>query len=713
MSRSGPILRSFLQSPSKAQNPLHPEIDVLRIPFRVGLVVAALASAATSRAQDLSLTVDLPVEGFVEQDQPIEIVANRPLAEGERLAVFFGRTDATDLFRVEPSGLRYDASGMPLPSGTSELIVYHVAGNVWTELARAPLRVRTPRGYDTARVDPTLDLSIKGRLDEGHSPAENAPPREGRYQDLGGQFNLQTEHVRNGVAIKGHSSLIGTSYRPEALRFGQIGTDAPKIDLSSYVIEYQQGDVGLSVGHVGFGNQPHLISGFNSRGTLVSYHPMQRVGFSFAAMNGSTIVGWKNFVGLDEPDHRLVGGTVHLEALPRPGALRVELTGLTASLLPQSGYNQGDVNDAEESEGLGVRIEASTPGSRMRMAGGWAQSRYRNPFDPTLAQGDSLVAVRRERKNARYLETNLEILQSVQLGETRTASLGVAFRHERVDPLYGSIGAYVRPDQLQNQWSLRSHLAGIDFQASHARAEDNLDDVESILKTRTRRTSGALGMPLAAIWGMTTGSAAWLPVLGYRYDRTHQFGTGVPPNSDFSESHVPDQVSVNQGATADWQWSRLSFGYRLDHSRQDNRQTGRELADLTNLVQGMFVGMTPHDHLRLDFEVSRERAASKERGEVVRTRRFGIRGNWSVFDRTTLTLAWALTHAEDHLHVRERDDRTLDAQWSSYIPGLDRVGGQYFLRFSRNAADARDREFDIDDERRNWSVDSGVNVSFF
>jgi hypothetical protein len=677
------------------------------------LLMAAPFLPGTALAQDLTVSTNLPAEGFVDQVVALEITPSRSLAPGERLAAFLDHTDVTDLFRASPLGLTYDASSIALPSGQHELVVYFVAGDGWTEIARAPLRVRTPRGYDTARLDPRFDFSLKGRLDEGHFPAENVPTRDGGYQDLGGQFNLETEHVRNGLAIKGQTSFIGTSYRPEALRYGQLGSDAPKVDLSSYVVQYQQGDIGLSVGHVGFGNQPHLISGFNSRGTLFSYRPSERVDVSLAAMNGSSIVGWRNFVGLDEPDHRLLSGSIGLEAFSRAGALRVELTGLGASLLPQSGYNQGDVTDAEESQGLGIRVAAATAGSRLRLEGGLARSRYLNPFDVALALGDSLVPVRAERKNARYIETNVEILQNVALGGTRTASLGLGFRHERVDPLYGSIGAYARPDLLQNQWNLRSNVAGIDVQASHARAEDNLDDIASILKTKTRRTWGILGFPLATIWGIQAGAAAWVPTLGYRYDRTHQFGAGIPVDSDFSASHIPDQMSVNQGATADWHWNRVSLGYRLDHSRQDNRQEGRELADLTNLVHAVAFGFTPHARVRLDLEATRERAASKERQEIARTRRFGIRGNWSAFDRTTLSVSWALTHAEDDAGIRERDDTTLDAQWSSFVPRLDRIGGQYFLRFSRTSAQALDREFDLDDERRNWSVDSGLNFSFF
>ncbi|MGH2657354.1 MAG: hypothetical protein ACRDIZ_11765 [Actinomycetota bacterium] len=678
---------------------------ILIVPVRT---IAQTSAEATPPIAD----VLLPSEGFLSADTSVEIRLHRPLDEGERIAVFLGTTDVSDLFRSDSSGIRYDASLMPLPSGENELVVLHVHGDVWTEVVREPLKVLTPLGFQVARIDPGLDVGLEGLLTEGHDPTDNTPPR-GEYQDLSGRLGIESEHLRDGLRITSSTQLIGTSYRPEALRFGELGSDAPKIDLSSYLVTYEQADMAISLGHVGFGNQRHLISGFNSRGTLFTYSPGERFDVSLGMANGTNLVGYGNLVGLEEPDHRVMSGTIGFEALPRPGALRVELTGMGASVLPLSGFNQGDVTDAEESEGFGARIEAATTGGRFRLDAGLARSRYLNPNDPTLAQGDELVPVRETTKDARYLEVGMDLLRNVALGSTRTASLAFGFRHERVDPLYQSIGAYARSDMLDNAFEMSGAVAGFQFQGAHIRSEDNLDDIASILKTLTRRTSGSLAFGLAEVTGIQGVGAAWLPRIQYGIDRTHQFGKDLPENGDFNASHVPDQVSVNQRAGADWQWSRVAFGYSWNRSSQDNRQEGRESADLVNRVHALGVGLQPHERLSIDLTLDLERFESEERAEVENTRRTGVRTNWRAFDRTTMSFSWAKTHNEDEAATREVDNTTLDAQWSSFVPWLGAIGGQYFLRLSRTLGEQIDREFDFDDRRLNWSVDSGLNFTFF
>ena len=681
----------------------------------LGTLALVLSAASRGSAQDLSVTSNLPADGFVERDHAVELTLSRPLDPAvERVAIFFGSTDVTDLFRRERDALRYDPAGARLPSGERELVVYRVGvDDTWSEVARMPLRVVGRGGFSAARWDPTLAFGIQGSLSEGHDPNENEPTRDPAYQDLTGELTLASEHVRGGLRIVSETKVIGVTYEPQSLRFGTVGENAPEIDLSSYVVTLQRGDLSFSLGHVGFGEQRHLVQGFNSRGALLAYKPIDRIDLSMGVMNGSSIVGWRNPFGLSEPDHRVLGATAGIEAFRRPGALRFEATWLGASRLPESNYNQGEVNDAEESSGVAFRVLTATAGRRLQLETGYTESRYDNPSDPKLAQGDELVPVEEETKNARYVQASADVLRNRKLFGTRTATVGIAFRHERIDPLYQSIGAYVRPDMLQNQLDLRSTIAGIQIQASGARSEDNLDDIETILTTKTKRGSGSVTLPLATVLGVRPPRAVWLPQLRWGMDRTHQFGEGVPPNSGFNASHVPDQVSLSHNASADWRWSRISFGWKFNRSKQDNRQTGRENADLRNRAHGFTLGVTAHERLRLDFNLNLERREALERDEVDKTRRWGVRGDLSVFDRTTLGASWAMTHFDAKNGIQERDDSTLDAQLSSFVPYLDRFGGQWFVRLSRTSNENLDTQIGVGDDRSQWSLDSGLNFNFF
>lgn len=679
-----------------------------------GLAGVALALAVPVRAQDLTVDTTLPPDGWVDADDSIEIVFGRPLdAPAERVAVFFDHVDVTDLFRRTADGLVYDPAAPPLPRGEGELVVYRVTADGWREVAREPLNVRSGLGFETSDWDPGVDISFEGQVAAGQDP-EPVDDIKQFDQDLGGQITVSSDHTRGDLAIVSETTFLGSSARSQALRFSEDGRDAPKIDLSSYRAEYRQGPVSLAVGHVGFGSQRHLINGFNSRGTILGWSPHERFELAFAMVNGNNVVGWENVLGLEEPDHRLTTAMLGLEALERPGAMRVELTWLDASILPgRAGFNQGELNDAEESGGFAASVSSQTPGRRLAIEAGFSRSTYDNPFDPTLAQDDDLVEVEEETRNARYLEASVGLLRNVSLGETKSASLDLALRHERIDPEYQSVGAYARPDILQNAIELRGALGDVRFQTTHQRSEDNLDDIPSVLTTKTRRTGGNVSFPFARILGVDGPAAPWVPELRYTIDRTHQFGEGVPENSGFDPSHVPDQVSTNHTTDLAWRWSRVTFGWRLNLSDQDNRQEGRENADLENRTNALKLGLRPHDRVSLDLGLNLERRENVEREEVDETTRWSARTSISAFSASQLSLSWSTTHDEDEAGTRERDASSLDVQWSSAVPGLDRFGGQYFLRFSRSATETVDREFDVVDERSDWRLDSGLNFSFF
>ena len=135
-----------------------------------------------------------------------------------------------------------------------------------------------------------------------------------------------------------------------------------------------------------------------------------------------------------------------------------------------------------------------------------------------LSQGASLVEVRRTTRDAQYLELGVDVLQNYALTETQTATVTVQLRHERVDPLFRSVGAYSQADRLFNQVEVQGVFGQATVQAVHARSEDNLDEIPSILKTLTRQSRFNARVPL------TDDPTEWLPTLTYSVDTTHQFG---------------------------------------------------------------------------------------------------------------------------------------------------------------------------------------------
>lgn len=679
------------------------------------LAASLLLAASAVAAQD-GLTVTPSFDGarWVAPGETIELTLGAPLAPGTgRIAVLIGHTDYSALFVPDGTRIVYRPRRVPLPSGEHDLTVYVVSpDNQWREVGRHPLRVLAPGGFEKVELTPRLTLNNKGQVAEGHDPAAAAPSRED-YQDFSLNTGFQTLNVRDGWSVRTQANFVGVSNRQEALRFGERQDDAPKFDLSDYLFTIDRGAVSLSLGHLAFGQNRHLVSGFGSRGVSAGARLGAVAQLTLAALNGNSIVGWSNPVGLSRSDHRILGASLGLEVVPgRPGVLNVELSALDGSLLPLAGFTQGVVNDAEQSRGGGVRVVASDPAQRVRVEAGYSRSRFTNPFDPTLAQGASVVPVAEVSRAARYLDATLSILRGTTVAPSLPATLALTFRHERVDPLYRSVASYTRADVLENTIELQAGLGPLSLLAAHARTNDNLDAIASILTTRTRATRINAALPVALL----AGNRSWLPMLSYAITRVHQFGDGVPPNSDFTPTHVPDQVSVDHSAAVQWQSARWQAGYRLNLSDQDNRQIGREAADFANTTHNVTVGISPMASLSVLVDVGFETADNEELSRQNRTRRYSGSLDWRFTSTSALSATLMRTRLKDNPLTADQDVKDARVELSQRFPLLRlssrSAPGQLFVRY--NWQDSYVFNLLLPrTERSNWSVSTGLTLGLF
>jgi hypothetical protein len=693
------------------------------LPLLAGLAAPAPHASAqdVGPVQDVEsvlplVTAGFPTDGWLEPDAPIELLLETPLdpAAGS-FAVFLGETDLSLLFETTPRKLSYRRTAPGLPPGESELVVHVVtADDVWQEVARFPIRVRTPTGFEKATFDPRLDLVNEGQVAEGHAPDENRPPRE-TYQEVTGHSGWTTTHVRDGWTVRSQMNVVGVSHRPKALRFFERGDQAPRVDLSDYRLDVEKGVARGSLGHVTFGGNRHLIQGFGSRGAEVAMRFGSAADLAAAWLHGSSIVGWSHFLGVNRRDHRIGAATLGLEVVPsRPGTVRLEATALRGTLLPLTGFSQGAVNDAEESRGWGLRLAASTPSGRGRLEAGYSRNRFDNPADPLLTQGEDLVQVRPTTEGARYLEAGYDLVPGWAVTPTVQGRLTLAYRHERIDPLYRTVGAFLQADRSNHAVELQAAVGEAALQVLHQRSRDNLDDVPSILTTRGRDLAVTASAPIAFLAGAAT-RPAWLPILSYRFQRTRQKGDGVPENSDSPASFVPDQVSAFHGLGLDWRGSWWRGAWRIDRSSQDNRQPEREDADHLSWVQTVLVGLTPAEGLDLSLDAALERATNEEADRTDRTRRLGLNLDWRPSPAWWLAARWSRTDADDDAGLRESDAGDLSAQLSRQLDLFRIAGwplpGQLYVRFGRQTSRLLDREFGVDDARESWTANTGFNFS--
>lgn len=704
----------------------------------------ALSSLSLLAQDAVRVTPSFAGKESVAPTELLEFKLNRTLKE-EKIAVVIGATDVTNLLTSNADGVSYLPTPFALPVGEIEVTVYLVTNqDEWSELAKFPLRVvaapadqasqASPNGAatttdSTAQPEPevtrktnwtpSITLGFKSQAAETHFPDSNRPERQ-TFFDTTLQASLKGEMKREKFSSNVQFDVAGSSFRNEALRFGVLGNNAPKVDLANYLMQFNVGRSRFISGHTSFGSNRHLINSFASRGLTLTVPVGSRDEFSVAALNGTSIVGFGNFFGLNNRNHQVFSAAWGHEFFKeRPGGLRTEVSFMDGSLLPLTGVNQGAITDAEKSQGYGFRVIASDKSQRAKFDAGFTRNRFTNPPDPLLNQGRQIVGVQETTRNAQFIDASYDILKDLSVTKSKKATLTAAYHHERVDPLFRSVAATTQADRFNNQWDVTGNLDQLNITLTHQRFNDNLADIPSILKSLTVRSAASITTPLQAFIGSAQKPSLWLPRLGFNYDRVHQYGASIPVNGGFEvdPSTVPNQLSINQAFTAEWQFTKFRYGYRFNRSSQDNRQAGRELADLYNTINGITFGFTPNQRVDLNFDLNSERARNTENNRTDQTWRFGFNANLQVTKNTSLSATLSTLNAFDLGQISDNFTNEFNAQWTwKFLAGqrqFKKFSGQFFIRYANFFVRTIDRSFDTNNLTKSQTLNAGINFTFF
>ncbi|MGH9839160.1 MAG: hypothetical protein ACREEM_10280 [Blastocatellia bacterium] len=747
------------------------------------IVLAATPQHVTARGeaarQDLTVTVDFAEKKSVSPNEPIEVRLSRPLQSLEgRLAVLVGESDLTALFAATETGLRYAPEALPLPAGETEVVVYLAATDgEWKEIARFPLRVTAGSsvaldaapvdraeeaakagetqttesatqpdakcrfGFDKFDLAPSLNVGLKSQFAETHFPDANRPARP-RFTDATVQGSLKSEMARGAMNVQSQFDIVGSSFRNESLRFADLGERALKVDLSNHLTQLQFGKNKFVSGHTTFGAHRHLVNNFASRGLTLTIPLSGRADFSLAAMNSTSITGFGNFFGLANRRHRMFSGIFGFEVFKsRPGGLRLEAGLLDAWFQPRVNVNQGNINDTERSRGYSARVLARDKIERLRFDAGFTRSRFINPEDPLLNQGASVVPSRQVTRNGRYVDAGFDLLKEFAFAKSVNASAEAArpdqsaqpasepkkfnvtlnLRHERVDPLFKSIGANTQADLNQNQVELTGSFGELTFTAAHTRFNDNLAGIQTILRTNTRRNSFAASTPLQGLFRnrVVAQPNPFFPRIGYTFERVRAFADFIPTGGGFdAPGAIPDQANIVQSFTAEWQFKEFRLAYRLNHSLQDNRAAGRERADLQNFTHNTTFGWNPMATLDLTLDVNFEDANNREQAATDRTLRFGFTANWQATARQSFSTTFSTIGAGDLARINNSRNLEFDLQWNYRLAGesenrFRKVQTVYFIRYSNRFARTRNLSESINNLTKLQTFNTGLNFIFF
>jgi hypothetical protein len=637
-------------------------------------------------------------------------------AEWRQWRVFAGTSDVTALVRLaSPGVLEIRPLATAWAPGQGELAVYD--GQTWSAIGRWPLKVLTPGSFEASEFAPRLRVQAEGRARERRSDAQPLSPR-GEHADTALAAGMEWKGTRGAATWEAAVNVVGNSHRGKALRFGARGAGAPKADLADYRVAMGVSGHKAELGHLSAGNHPLLAQGFASRGLGLTSRLGETLDVSLHLLRGSAVVGWDDPTGLQESQHR-----VHLLSLgaelvrERPGGLRIELSLLDASILPQAAFNAGAVPDAERSRGFGLRLGGALPGGRLSGELVLARSRFSNPFDPQLAQGAELQAVEPVTRNAVSASAQWQALkQAAFAGQMLDLTLNLKF--DRAAPLYRTPAASVAADQQATRLGVQAAAAGASAQFQAGTRVDNLARVATLLRTRTDDGSLSLALPLPAWLGDKDRPATAWPALAWTAQRTHQRAVNAPDPlaSGIAATHRPDQRTASQQVNLAWTVGAGSVAYGLTRSTIDNRQPGRERADFDRLAHQGSLNASFGETLRVGVTLARGRQLSQETGLVSRTLGGTVQLDWQPADRWSVSATLSRDAADDSRDLARNVNRGAQLQLSRRfdVMGIDQpLAGQAFLRLGYQAQSERSAPFATAGAWRGRWVDAGVSINFF
>ncbi|QDL06799.1 hypothetical protein DP114_01770 [Brasilonema sennae CENA114] len=447
-----------------------------------------------------------------------------------------------------------------------------------------PTEQPTPGSASTESAPLKLEFEIKSQLLEernGNKPNSQRPT----FADLTFKADINTGQQRFGdLGIESKFQFFGSTFdKDPILPTTQLNKNPQNIDLTEYNVNVTFGPAALSLGQGNsYGNHPFLLDQITNRGLILSSKLGDRFDISFSSLSATNIIGIDNFLGFTEYDNNITAATLGFQIVKNssqegPRGVRLEGTWMTGSRKPISNVDQGEVVDAEESDGFGLRLLANDNSNRLRIDGGFARSTFSDPSqrkDPQLTEGVNVVPVEPATKNAYYMQADYDLLRGVKLGNDRTLKLTLTARHERIDPQYNTIGASsFTVDQLANTLSLNGEIAGATVTLGQIWSENNLADIANIAKNKNRNTAFNLNVPLQTLLALKN---TLLPTLKYSFLRNHQFTVNNPIPAERLEV---DQLDTTHTFGIEWNIpnSGIMLSYNFSSTFKDNRKPSEAL----------------------------------------------------------------------------------------------------------------------------------------
>jgi hypothetical protein len=711
----------------------------------------SMANPPSSQIETTAEKIDLKVGEVLRVKVP-----QLPPNPSGKIAVLLGSTDITSQVEIEGNELVYRSSLIPLTIGTQTLTVYQKSANLWQPLATFSIRVEAGSAQTTTRggtnnepsspgktppatpttpsagttapakanpFTPKLSVNFKSQVLENRSPDAGNSQRP-TFFDINFNGGLSTENQIDRIKLKTKFTIVGTTFQPEALRFGELQSAASKIDLSEYAIELNDGNNQFTLGHQCFGNHPFLLSNLCSRGLSAKVKLNESSDLSLARMSSTAVVGFDNIFGLTRNENTLEGVILGLQlARNQNGGVRLETTWMNGSRAPVANFNVGEIVDAEKSEGVGVRLTGNDDTGRLKTDAGFANSTFTTNAanDPELNAGLAVVPLEIASKNAWYAEASYDLIKDLKLDRDssaalpgRTLSAAINFRTERIDPLFGTLGTTIQADRVQTQYALNLNIAGLTAQFQQSLSNNNIASLPNLLRTDNRNTNINLTVPLQTFLQNTN---SLLPTVTYGIQQTNQLGSiASAAGGGFNNpTQIPDQSNTTNQVGLDWTIGSVNLNYKYITAFQDNRQVGQENADTRNLTHQLSTSWQATPQLRFNLGYNFVNATNLEQQITRFTNSPTIGVSWEFTPGTVFAFNYNRSNDSDSIGQAFNSGESLEFLLTRSFK-LDALGreipGSVFIRYGKQSTLNLNSQNNVNTNATIDTISTGLSFSF-
>jgi hypothetical protein len=411
------------------------------------------------------------------------------------------KADITTLAQLQDDTVTIDFANAPVSEGGQQVRLFLVgADGAWSELGAVVLQLEAAAAVDPnakPAFTPKLDVGVVSQVTE-HARGSARQSARPHYTNLTMQGSVETFNAGDDWEVKSQLQLAGSSYRQDAPNFGKLGANAPKLDISSYLIEAGWRDSRFSGGHISVDSHPLLLSGINNRGIAFQQKLPLGIDMAISAQNGESIVGYRNLAGLANRNnqHRSIGLGYDIRQ-DRPGFFRVDINATDNRVF--NGTTETGDPLYDHSRGRGARALWRNDAGTLRLEGVAAKSEFApakpDPGAPASTTGD-----------ARTGEIGYDLLKDWKYTDQLPISLSIAIRNEFSSPHFRSLGSgYGSNFRLNAQtFTLKAGVLSAQWQATQR--YDNVDQNRLYIRNRVGANTFTMSLPIAQFFLENLGS---------------------------------------------------------------------------------------------------------------------------------------------------------------------------------------------------------------